>query len=212
MNAMKKIFAILLVGIMIFALASCDPKNKEEETTTKAPEETTTKAPEETTTKPIIDLPTDDPTNEPEDTTVSYTVTVVDKNNAPLAGAVVQLCVGDLCRLPVLTDANGVATLNVDEDNYTVKVTLTGYTGEASYSFPAGSTALTVQLTKIAGDDNNGGNVGGDNGDNGDNGNNNDNTGDNNNNNNNNNDNTGDNNNNNNNSTGGELEMPEIPI
>ena len=204
---MKKILACLLIGIMIFTFASCDA-NKEEETTTKAPEETTTKAPEETTTKPIIDLPTDDPTNEPEDTTITYTVTVVDENNAPLAGAVVQLCVGELCRLPVLTGANGVATLNVDEDNYTVKVTLTGYTGEASYSFPTGSTALTVQLTKIAGDDNNnddnnGGNVGGDNG-----GDNNDNVGG---------DNNGDDNNGGNvqppnSSVSGELEMPEIPI
>lgn len=80
----------------------------------------------------------------------TYTVTVVDENGAPLANATVQFCVGDLCRLPVFTDANGVATLEVPSDNYTVKVSLSGYTGESSYSFAEGSVELTVTLTQIA--------------------------------------------------------------
>ena len=77
-----------------------------------------------------------------------YTVTVVDQNGTPLAGAIVQFCVGDLCRLPQFTDASGVATLEVPVDDYTVKVTLEGYVGEASYSFAEGSFELTVTLTQ----------------------------------------------------------------
>ena len=49
------------------------------------------------------------------------------------------------------TNAQGVATVTADKGDYTVKVTLAGYTGEPSYSFAADSTELTVQLTKNAG-------------------------------------------------------------
>lgn len=157
MNTMKKIFACLMACLMLATFAACNPDEpkKENETTTKAPaEETTTTAPTDDPTDDPSDDPTDDPaddpTDDPADTTVVYTVTVVDEDNAPLANATVQLCVGELCRLPVLTDANGVATIEVDEADYTVKVTLAGYTGEAQYSFATGSTALTVQLTKNA--------------------------------------------------------------
>ena len=86
----------------------------------------------------------------PENTKVIYKVTVVDDEGNPLAGAFVQLCVGDLCKLPSPTDEEGVATFEFDEAEYTVKVTLSGYTGEASYSFPEESSELTVTLTKDA--------------------------------------------------------------
>ena len=136
---MKRLLTILLIASILLPclLTGCNPKQPEETT----PEVTT---PEVTT--PEITTPE---VTTPEDTRVTYTVTVVDENNAPLTGATVQLCVGDICRLPALTGANGVATFQFDADNYTVKVTLNGYNGETSYTFPAGSTELTVQLTKI---------------------------------------------------------------
>ena len=81
-------------------------------------------------------------------TRTTYTVKLVDTNNQPIVGTDVQLCVGIICRLPQTTDANGVATFELDPDDYTVKIpNLTGYVIEPYYYFPAGSTELTIQLT-----------------------------------------------------------------
>ena len=78
----------------------------------------------------------------------TYTVTLVDTNNQPIVGTNVQLCVGEICRLPVVTDANGVATFELDPDDYTVKIpNLEGYIIEPYYYFPSNSTELTIQLT-----------------------------------------------------------------
>ena len=114
------------------------------------------KTPTEAPTSKPTEAPTGEVTEEvPSETlapnTANYTVTVVDEFEQPLKGATVQLCVGDLCQLPVLTDDNGVAVKNAKIDEYTVKVSLTGYSGEAYYSFPAGSTELTVTLSLILG-------------------------------------------------------------
>lgn len=95
--------------------------------------------------------PTEAPTEAPKPEKIDYTVKVVDGLETPLEGATVQLCIGDLCQLPVLTKADGVAVVNAKEDEYTVKVTLKGYEGEAYYSFPEGSTELTVTLNVILG-------------------------------------------------------------
>ena len=130
----------LTVCILLFTVA-CNKTAEPLETTTN--ENVTTLE----TTTPEITTPEEVTT--PEDTSLTYIVTVVDESNTPLAGATVQLCVGDLCRLPGLTNADGVASFKFDEDDYTVKVTLDGYTGEAEYHFAAGSTELTVQLTTI---------------------------------------------------------------
>ena len=139
---MKRFLALFLTIVMLLAIVSCNPNYTPEETTPEVTTQTTT--PEVTT--PVVTLPEE---TTPEDTRVTYKVTVTDENGAPLSGATVQLCVGDICRLPAPTGADGVATFTFDPDNYTVKVTLSGYTGEASYTFPADSTELTVQLTKV---------------------------------------------------------------
>ncbi len=81
-------------------------------------------------------------------TKTTYTVKLIDTNNQPIVGTDVQLCVGDLCRLPQATNADGVATFELDPDNYTVKIpNLQGYVIEAYYTFPSNSTELTIQLT-----------------------------------------------------------------
>ena len=142
---MKRLLTILLVAMLLLPclVTGCNKNNNNTDTpTTEQTSQETT--PEETT--PEITIPEE---TTPEETRITYTITVVDENNAPLAGATVQMCVGDLCRLPALTGENGVASFFFDPDNYTVKVTLKGYTGEASYTFAQGSTELTVQLTKI---------------------------------------------------------------
>lgn len=147
-SVFHKLVIIFCIAISVLLIATaCDGASGTNETTA-APEttaaETTTDASAETTAAP--ETTKADETTAP-DTKNTYTVTVVDADGAPLAGATVQLCVGDLCRLPVATDANGVAVIEADAGDYTVKVTLSGYTGEAQYSFPEGSTELTVTLT-----------------------------------------------------------------
>ncbi|MBQ8341301.1 MAG: carboxypeptidase regulatory-like domain-containing protein [Clostridia bacterium] len=87
----------------------------------------------------------------PVDPNVTYKVTVVKWPDEPIAGAVVQLCVGDICRLPVTTDENGVATLKLNKDNYTVKVFADGYEIEPYYTFEEGSTELTISLLPTRG-------------------------------------------------------------
>ncbi len=142
-NTFMKFVAIvcILASVLLIACAcKQEPQNNQESNTTAS---TQTTEPESTPTDPVTE-----PVTEPAFTGVIYKVTVVDENNAPLANAMIQLCKDELCGMPGFTDANGVATFEYDAPaNYTVKVTLAGYTGEAEYTFPANSTELTVQLT-----------------------------------------------------------------
>jgi hypothetical protein len=82
---------------------------------------------------------------------VTYKVTVVDEENNPVVGAMVQLCL-DAC-IPALTNSNGVAEFNVVEEEYKVSfVTMPdGYTSdEEAYYFADGSYELTITLKKAA--------------------------------------------------------------
>ena len=100
---------------------------------------------------PDFDINDLDKPGQSEDNTVTYTVTVVDEDGAPVVGAAVQMCVGDICKLPCPTDANGVAVFeDFDPADYAVKINVSGYTGEAEYHFDANATELTVTLTKNA--------------------------------------------------------------
>jgi len=149
-SVLLKIIVVLCIAISMLLIATaCDNTsgNKNDDTTTGAnvsTAETTADANSQTT---VSENTTKETETTAANTNVTYTVTVVDADGAPLAGATVQLCVGDLCRLPVATDANGVATIEAEAGEYAVKVTLVGYTGEAQYSFPEGSAELTVTLT-----------------------------------------------------------------
>lgn len=142
---MKFVAIICILASVLLIACACQTTvivNPEDNTTAS----TQTTEPESTPTEPVTE-----PVTEPAFTGVIYKVTVVDENNAPLAGAMIQLCKDELCGMPGFTDANGVATFEYDAPaNYTVKVTLTGYTGEAEYTFPANSTELTIQLTQNA--------------------------------------------------------------
>ena len=137
MNIRKLIAMIcIIISVMLIACACAAP-----EETTGTTSVTTAPVTEETTEESGTEAPTT--------SKVTYTVTVVDENGAPLAGAEVSLCNNGLCT-PAETDENGVATFTLAADTYSVKVVLEGYTGEAEYSFPEGETALTVVLTKVA--------------------------------------------------------------
>jgi len=150
----KIIMVVCLILALTLLVCSCDNGDGEK---TNEPTSTTTTAADSGNNGPTGSTPTtttakqDDPNGgENKPTTETYTVTVVDENGAPLSGAAVQLCVGDLCKLPKFTGSDGEISFDFEPADYKVKVTLAGYTCDAEgYSFPEGETELTVTMTKV---------------------------------------------------------------
>lgn len=140
-------FCILLATLLL--ACSCDFTPVTDNSSAESSSEESTEKESDSKTEESDDTEETESTA-PENTKVIYKVTVVDGEGNALAGAFVQLCVGDICKLPSATDTEGVATFEFDEAEYTVKVNLDGYTGEASYTFPEGSAELTITLTKDA--------------------------------------------------------------
>lgn len=138
---MKRLLAMLLAFGMLFCLCACGD-TQSEETTPEAPDvEVTTEAPTEATE---ATEPQADPT---------YVVTVVDEDNAPVAGAWVQLCL-ESC-VPAMTDENGVANFFLEENDYKVSFTVLPagyeYSGEEQeWYFADGENSLTIVLKKTA--------------------------------------------------------------
>lgn len=141
---MKSILTLLLALVMVFTLFACsnapdaDKEDKDDSKETTAPKDDA-----EETTKPTE--------NEPEDNNVTYTVKVVDENNNPIAGAMVQLCL-DAC-IPGLTDASGVATFSQPAADYKVSFVQVpeGYTCDAeAFFFDGDSTEMTITVKSPA--------------------------------------------------------------
>ena len=117
----KLILPILLVGL----LASCGPTSNPT-TSVEDPTSTPTTSVEEpttnpsTTTNPTFTLP--DTSDEP--VTYEFGVTVLYEDETPFAGARVQACTedGSKCFMPVSTNEEGYATLNLELGTYVVHV------------------------------------------------------------------------------------------
>ena len=130
MKNIKKILAALLAVAMMVSLCACmggnEPADKDEPTT-KPTTTTTTKA---------------------DDGKTAYKVTVLDEEGAPVVGAFVQIC-KETC-IPCATDANGVATWSLDEDEYKVSFVMApaGYAVEEAYYFDGDATEMTITLKK----------------------------------------------------------------
>lgn len=136
MNNLKKLLAALLALCMALSLCACGEANTEE-----------TEAPAQETEAVETAEPSEEAT-EADDGTVSYTITVVDENGNPIAGALVQMCL-DSC-FPGMTDAAGVATFALPEAEYKVSFLSLpeGYTyvDAEEFYFESGSTELTITL------------------------------------------------------------------
>ena len=82
-----------------------------------------------------------------------YTITVVDEGGNPIAGAMVQMC-KDSC-IPGMTDANGVASFTMAEDDYKVSF-LTMPAGfelvdeTSEFYFESGSTEIILTRKAVA--------------------------------------------------------------
>ena len=79
---------------------------------------------------------------------VTYTVTVVDANGAPIAGVAIQFCDDNGCRMPVATNADGVVTLTDLESNFHVTIASVpeGFAADATEYYFGGAFELTVTL------------------------------------------------------------------
>lgn len=85
----------------------------------------------------------------PDDGKVTYTVYVVDENGKGVTGGMIQFCL-DSC-MPCVLDANGVASMKLEEADYKVSFTMmpTGYTlagDETEFHFEDGSYEMTITL------------------------------------------------------------------
>ena len=127
---MLKLLSVCLLAVCLLAtLCACggEPSNPADGSTTTTTSNTTT-----TTTKA--------------DDKVTYTVTVKDADGNPVTGAMVQLC-KETC-IPTMTDANGVATWSLAEDEYKVSFAIapTGYAVEEAYYGEGDATEMTITL------------------------------------------------------------------
>lgn len=140
---MKKLSLLALVLCLVLSLCACGGS---EAPATEAP---VTQAP--ATEAPATEAPEAEPAI-PEGM-VQYTITVVDEGGNPIAGAMVQMC-KDSC-IPGMTDAAGVASFTMAEDDYKVSF-LTMPAGfelvdeTSEFYFESGSTEMTITLKAVA--------------------------------------------------------------
>ena len=139
MMNMKRFLALALSLSLMLCLCACGGSQPDP-----------TEPPTEATTEPATEAtePATEPVVEP-----TYTVTVVDQDNAPVVGAWVQLCL-EAC-VPAVTDENGVASFFLEENNYKVGFTVmpAGYEyagDEQEWYFADGENTMTVVINKIA--------------------------------------------------------------
>ena len=106
---------------------------------------------EVTTTAPESDVPSVQDTTEEattDDGKVTYTVKVVDASGAPVAGAAVQFCDDNGCRMPVATNAEGIVTLHDMESNFHVTIASVpeGFAADTNEYYFDGAVELTITL------------------------------------------------------------------
>lgn len=135
---MKNMFALALALCMMLCLCACGGEAAPVETQPAA-----TEAPVVVTEAPVEEAAPAIPEG-----MVQYKVTVVDEAGAPIVGAMVQLC-KDSC-VPAVTDANGVATFTLPEDDYKASMLAMpagyAYAGEADTFYFEGAFELTITL------------------------------------------------------------------
>jgi hypothetical protein len=138
MNNLKNVGIVAVLACMLLSLCACGGETAVETkpAVTEAPVVVATEAPAQETEAAL-----------PEGM-VKYTVTVVDEAGTPVVGAMVQLC-KDSC-VPAVTDASGVATFTLPEDDYKASMLAMpagyAYAGEADTFYFEGAFELTITL------------------------------------------------------------------
>ena len=155
-----RLLSLICAILMIFAcFTACeledertdDVKDTKVEEKTDAKTEETSAPDTESETEKLTEATTEAPTEEPTEEILDnvYTIVVVDENGAPVANVPVQVCLGDVCLIPVPTNADGIVekTLDSDPSEYTVKIPDTRYVTEEYYTFSENSKVLTITVT-----------------------------------------------------------------
>ena len=130
---MKKIIALMLAICTIFCVmltvASCDGGDTSSDVTTTEKSETTTTASGK----------------------VTYKIKVVDAKGNAVEGAYVQICEATdegRCFMPVITNANGEASMELDEGAYKAKISMAdGYTFADEYTAFGNEKTITITVT-----------------------------------------------------------------
>ena len=143
MRTLKKCGALLAVSCLLLCTlllgVSCNGDGAGNDTTSPV----VTTAGDVVTTAPVVTTTGDGK--------LTYTVTVVDQNGDPVVGAYVQLCIGEMCNMPVATNGEGIAQIKAQPDDW--EVTLAnpipaGYTFEGGKTPLDGETEITITVTK----------------------------------------------------------------
>ena len=138
---MKRL-SILLAALLLLAclMSAC----------TQAPEGPADTAAD--TAEDTVETTADTTAETPPSGKITYTVTVVDQNGAPVAGVSIQMCTADSCLMPAPTAEDGTVRFTLAPAAYhaTVAICPEGYTAEAAaeYHFEGDATALTITVTK----------------------------------------------------------------
>lgn len=138
MKKMRMILVALFVLSTMLCLCACG----------EAQSNPTTTQPVVTTAAPTV-APTTVPATTQDDGLVEYKITVLYPDGTPAAGVKVQLCLDELCQMPVSTDENGVAIYKMPEqDGYKVKLTkkLEGYVHDDYIYYESGAKEITIHL------------------------------------------------------------------
>lgn len=141
----KRITSLMTVLVLMAAiLCGCGSNGGSENTASTTG---STAAPETTVVPETTAAPT-----ETDDGKVTYTVTVVDENNNPVEGVILQFCDAENCKLPVGTDANGVVSVSYEASEYHVLVNEIpeGYICQETEYYFDGTSELTIVLTAAA--------------------------------------------------------------
>ncbi len=158
---MKKLTAILTVLLalaMVFCLAACNgAEETPKDTDSTGPSQSGDSKPQDS--KPEDSNPEDsnpedtvpDETNPPNALAFTHTITVVDSEGNPVAGAIVQYCNDELCFVPELTNEEGIASFNITGAVTKAQFnSAEGYTlvGENVVYLEDGQTNVTFTVTK----------------------------------------------------------------
>lgn len=141
MNNFKRFLALLVVLCMGLCLCACG--NTSGDGTTNS-----TEAPNNTTDSTNSTQSTSG-TESTSDGKVDYLVTVVYPDGTPVEGAYVQICLEDLCYTPTETNADGIATFRLKEqEGYKTKLAMAveGYVWEDYIYFDEGAHEITITL------------------------------------------------------------------
>ena len=112
---MKKMITLALVAAMTLSVMLCavscdDATGKESGTESQTESASVSETSSETTSESV----SEEASTEAESTKVSYTVTVKNEEGTPVAGVEIQVCVGDICKKPRVTNDEGVVVFNID--------------------------------------------------------------------------------------------------